>query len=251
MRSKARSISRGRAARRRHDRHSIADFFSLLQKIRDGMDVKKYWFDYCSRYPVTQSQAQVVWGMIESEYAAHSGLYHDLNHIADLLSLLLVLPPGVKPVHCASMEFAIIFHDAVYHSWSSSNERLSAEFAEFCLERLGLIGGDVISGFARPFPEEVGGLILSTTHKELAVDEDQRLMCDLDLFSLSGSWDQFQANSYKIRREFFWVSDEEFEKNRSEFFKGLLKRPSIYQTEFFKMRFEASAKLNLSRVIRG
>lgn len=55
-----------------------------------------------------------------------------------------------------------------------------------------------------------------------------------------------------IREEFFWASNEVYKEGRKKFLERFLdteKRPSIYCTEFFKQRYESSARKNLEASI--
>ena len=62
--------------------------------------------------------------------------------------------------------------------------------------------------------------------------------------------DEFARYDAAIRQEYAWVSAEAYRAGRSKVLQSFLDRDRIYQTEFFRNRYEEKARENLQRVIK-
>ena len=92
-------------------------------------------------------------------------------------------------------------------------------------------------------------LILTTKHREadLIQRNDEMYIIDVDLSILGKPREEFDEYERNIRKEYEWVSDEQFKENRSAILKRFIARPSIYYTDFFREKYEEQAKSNLER----
>jgi predicted metal-dependent HD superfamily phosphohydrolase len=84
-----------------------------------------------------------------------------------------------------------------------------------------------------------------------AVDDDARLVVDIDLSILGQDelvYDQFERS---VREEYKWVPWFLYRRKRTEILRGFLDRESIYATEPFRQRYETAARTNLERAIRA
>lgn len=164
--------------------------------------------------------------------------YHNLEHIHDcLLQMdaarhLLRRPPET--------ELAIWFHDAIYDPRGSDNEELSARLAEAELR-----AAEVNETVAR----RIGDLIRVTAHANEVLMGDAAVLCDVDLTILGAEPEHFERYDAAIRREYDWVPDVAYRRGRTKVLARFLARPYIYFTLFFQERFEAQARVNLSRAI--
>ncbi|MGI8818216.1 MAG: N-methyl-D-aspartate receptor NMDAR2C subunit, partial [Gemmatimonadales bacterium] len=59
----------------------------------------------------------------------------------------------------------------------------------------------------------------------------------------------FAEFEQRIRQEYAWVPEPVYRSARIEILEGFLARRSIYQTEFFRDRYEAQARANLARIL--
>ncbi|MDB6112607.1 MAG: hypothetical protein JWR69_4357 [Pedosphaera sp.] len=171
-------------------------------------------------------------------YAEPHRAYHDFKHIQDCLGEF-----GAAS-HLAAdkeaIEMAIWYHDAVYDSRAKDNEEQSADLAEKAGKTAGL---------PSMFLARVRELILATKHVTPPEDMDAALLVDVDLSILGQSAGKFDEYENQIRREYAWVENEAFRAGRSTILKSFLQRPSIYWTEFFREKYEKSARENLARSI--
>jgi predicted metal-dependent HD superfamily phosphohydrolase len=83
----------------------------------------------------------------------------------------------------------------------------------------------------------------------LSRDPDTQLLCDVDLSILGRAPDVFDDFERRIREEYDWVPEPVYRTSRSEILSGFLQRHFIYQTDFFRERYEATARANLERLL--
>jgi len=138
-----------------------------------------------------------------------------------------------------AVEMAIWFHDIIYDVPTVDNERRSAEYF------MDLTRGRVDAAFAR----NVFDMILITTHQESPVRDDDRYLVDVDLSSFGLPWDEFKRDSEHVRGEFADRTDKEFYSTHIMFMQSLVDRPHFFSTEFFRARYENSARKNVARLI--
>jgi predicted metal-dependent HD superfamily phosphohydrolase len=164
--------------------------------------------------------------------------YHDVGHLRDALARLDEAP--TPDVERDLVEAALWFHDVVYDPRAPDNEERSAAWATRALGALGM---------PRAVIEDVARLVLLTRHDSPASDPAGRLLCDIDLWILGGTPLEFDAYDRDIRAEFAWVPEDAYRDARREVLGAFLRRQPLYQTEYFRRRYEAAARANLRRAI--
>ncbi len=178
-----------------------------------------------------------VWQDLIRHYAEPHRRYHTASHLAyclqqlDLAKSLMEDPEAV--------EMAIWFHDVVNNPDAHDNEQRSEELFERAAG----------SYFEQGFVNKVSALILATAHREVPHNLDERFICDIDFSSFGFPWEQFLWDCDAIRAEQAKSPDELFYAAKLKFLKGLLKRPTIFLTEFFHARYESTARDNIQRYI--
>lgn len=159
--------------------------------------------------------------------------YHTLEHVHELLALLGEFELDDRD----SVEAAVWFHDAIYDTWAGDNEARSAELAATALRDMRF-----------PRIEAVRAMINATaTHDARELTRDGRLFLDADLSILGAPPERYRAYADAIRAEYSWVPDAKFAAGRAAILRRLLERPSIYQTEAMRARFEEQARANVAR----
>jgi predicted metal-dependent HD superfamily phosphohydrolase len=172
-------------------------------------------------------------------YAEPRRAYHTAEHIRDCLAQFDLSSNAAQ--RADEIEAAIWFHDAVYQPGGSDNEDRSAEWARTALAE---------SGVPPEAAERVAGLVLVTRHLTAPSEPDAALICDIDLSIFGRSPDVFDEFERRIRREYAWVPEPVYRSARTEILEGFLQRRFIYQTNYFRQRYEVQARQNLERVIR-
>jgi predicted metal-dependent HD superfamily phosphohydrolase len=165
--------------------------------------------------------------------------YHTLDHISDCFKeLKQALAAGVHVDDEEALRFAIWFHDYVYETNPpAANEELSAEAAYEAAIRL---------GHSEEFAQKVKRLIIVTKHDPInhpPMTNDEKLILDIDLATLAV--DDFAGNTALVRLEYAHVPDAMFKPGRRAILAGFLNRPSIYNLDYFKNKYEAKARTNL------
>jgi predicted metal-dependent HD superfamily phosphohydrolase len=164
--------------------------------------------------------------------------YHDASHVnACLAELDRVRDQLERP---NEVELAFWFHDAIYDTHSPDNEKRSAEWAQqVCLD----------GGLGSAAADRVYALIIATRHGETKLQGDSALLVDIDLSILGRNPELFDRYEEQIRCEYEWVPIEVFRSRRVEILEQFLARERLYQTESFRVRYEAQARENIRRSI--
>jgi predicted metal-dependent HD superfamily phosphohydrolase len=171
-------------------------------------------------------------------YRTPARAYHNIRHVEYCLrEFAAVSRMAANP---AAVEAAIWFHDAVYNSKAAWNEEKSAAVAAKMLHEMGVGSRSCAS---------VRKLILITRHTCTPRTTDGRIIADIDLAILASKPSVFDHYERGVRNEYIWVEDSVFVSKRADFLKALLSRKRIYSTDFFRTRYEARARKNLSRSV--
>jgi predicted metal-dependent HD superfamily phosphohydrolase len=179
-----------------------------------------------------------VFAHLANAYTEPSRTYHNAGHIQDCLSQLdLSRELAQRP---DEVETAIWFHDAVYQPGALDNEDRSARLAEISL---------VACAVPLESARRVGDLILTTRHLTVPQDPDAQLLCDIDLSILGREPGTFEGFERRIRQEYAHVPDPLYRRERAAVLARFLRRSVLYQTEFFRVRYEQQARINLSHVL--
>jgi predicted metal-dependent HD superfamily phosphohydrolase len=176
-----------------------------------------------------------------ARYAEPHRAYHTLDHVAGCLHWLDEVRPLLARPN--EVEWAIWFHDAVYDPRRADNEERSAALAAGALRAAG-VGKDEV--------ERVADLIRLTAHQTQTVDlkGDAALVCDIDLAILGAEPAAFDAYDDAIRREYAWVPEDIFRRERARVLAGFVARRRIYQTSHFNNALEQRARANLAATIQ-
>lgn len=170
-----------------------------------------------------------------TSYAEPHRAYHTAQHIDECLAQLdRVRASCERP---ALVELALWFHDAVYDTHRTDNELRSAEWVTHELAAAGAPAAN---------SDAVRALILVTCHNAAANDIDAQLVTDIDLSILGAPRERFIEYESQVRREYEWVPDGVFRRERGKLLRHFLQRPSIYATDFFRDALENAARENLT-----
>jgi len=173
-------------------------------------------------------------------YSERNRHYHTAQHIEAMLRHFDLTADLAE--HSNEVELAIWFHDAIYKPFSSSNEKDSAEWAkEFLAD----------NNYDENVIDRVYKLIMATQHEGVVGHRDEKLIVDIDLTILGTPkhvYDEFERN---VRKEYRWVPSFIYRNKRKQLLKSFLAQDSIYHLEYFKDKFEDTARENINRVINA
>lgn len=176
---------------------------------------------------------------LQAAYAQPQRYYHTQQHLQECLTLLTdVEHLAAQP---AELALALYFHDAVYEPQAHDNESQSAAWAiqvlTQCHAPLTLIS-------------RIQQLIMATQHHQIAADDnDGQLLLDIDLAILGQEPTRFNEYEQQIRQEYLWISEQDYRMGRAKVLTGFLQRESIYQSDYFRKRFEQQARLNIQTAL--
>lgn len=204
---------------------------------RSGALDQSRWLALWSRLGA-RSSGTSTFARLAAAYAEPGRVYHSTEHIQDCLAELDQVPGLAR--NRDEVEAAIWFHDAVYLPGGSDNEEQSAELARAELSAAGVPADSV---------HRIAQLVIATEHRALPTDPDAQLVCDIDLSILGREPSIFDEFERRIRREYAWVPDSTYRRERSAVLSRLLRRSAIYQTQFFRHRYEATARANIDRLL--
>ena len=158
--------------------------------------------------------------------------YHTLDHISQILLLGRDLQLTDEQI------LGIWFHDAVYDPHSSTNEVDSADLAVKMLNA---------ANYAETSIAIVRQIVLDTEKHRPTVPESE-LVIDLDLSFLALPWKDYEWNRANIRKEYHWLSEDDYHAGLRDFLHTALGRERLFWTEW-GARLEACARSNLQRAL--
>lgn len=202
------------------------------------INLKQRWLNFAGEI-LPQAQCQLLWDDIHAGYTEPGRAYHNLEHIADVLSHFDRV--RVYSDDPDLIEMAIWFHDLIYVIGSHSNEADSAAVAVKRLKEAGWADEDGLLAIQQ--------YILETQHKAPASTADGALLCDIDLAILGSEPDRFWRYEREIRAEYKPVPWQNYRTGRAQVLRTFLDRPKIYQTDLFHDRYDVVARRNLARSI--
>ncbi len=164
--------------------------------------------------------------------------YHTVKHLADCLENYEQVKH--QAIDADNIALALWFHDAIYQPMRNDNELASAQWAmQFMRE----------ANLSTQRMQAIHALIMATQHNVVPTDHDQQLLVDIDLSILGSSPDRYDQFEHDVRNEYRWVPGFIFRKKRKEILQSFLDRDRIYLNDYFFLRFEQSARENLSRTV--
>lgn len=180
-----------------------------------------------------------VYGRLAKLYGESHRRYHTFDHIWHCLeefdgATLLAEDPD-------SVELGLWFHDAIYRPGAPDNERRSANLFRQCAagcEDLAL-------------QRQVGELIMATTHRKPLERRDEQLIADIDLSGFGLAWEAFERDGQRVRAEFPEVDDSRYYPGFLRFLRGLQERSTFFYTDYFRRRYERTARANLRRLVES
>ncbi|TAA38479.1 HD domain-containing protein [Pseudoxanthomonas winnipegensis] len=193
-----------------------------------------------AQLPPAQRQA------LEQAYATPPRAYHSIDHVQEVLRQFDAVAQGPGWRQPREVQWAALYHDAIYVAGRGDNEARSAQLAQAHLEQWPQPGVDVA--------RVVELIELTARHGALSpgdVDAEAALFLDCDMAILGAAPEVFDAYDRGIASEYAGVVPGFiFRRKRRQFLKDLLQRERIYLSDFFHARLDAAARANLRRATR-
>lgn len=186
-----------------------------------------------------QGNAHQVFNNLVMRYSEPHRAYHTFAHIRHCLGEFEQVRH--LATNSDTVELALWYHDAIYDTKAKDNEERSAALAVKMVRNASLPDN---------LGQSVANLITATKHTTAPTNPDVQLLVDIDLSILGQSKEIFDEYERQIRKEYEWVSENEFITGRLAILKSFLDRPFIYSTEFFRKKYENIARKNLERSVK-
>ncbi|MBO1351093.1 MAG: hypothetical protein EBE86_028690 [Hormoscilla sp. GUM202] len=177
----------------------------------------------------------VFWELVNAAYSSDDRFYHGLAHVKYMLDA--IAPWESQANNYPAIQLATWFHDAIYNPKAKDNEEKSAAYAAKVLKRLKISSSTI---------DAVTQMILKTKHHQADPEDiDSQILLDADLAILGEDESSYRFYAKGIRREYAWLSSEEYRSGRIDVLKKLLQRPRIYLTAQMFEQQEAKARQNM------
>ncbi len=196
------------------------------------------WESLLQPFQVEQEIGQKVLLDLFQAYSSAGRHYHTLEHIEEVLATINNLRSLSQ--NYAAIEFAAWFHDAIYNPKAKDNEEKSAEYAVNILKALHIPSLTI---------EAVYSLIIKTKHHKNIDSIDSKIFLDADLSILGASTAKYRKYAQLIRKEYLWLSPEEYRTGRQQVLQSFLERQRIYSTEKMFLDLEQQARQNIREEI--
>lgn len=202
------------------------------------MNLQDRWMETCQQLGIVVDQTIFI--KLVNHYSQAHRHYHTLQHLEECFSYFdLVKEQATMP---AAIEMALWLHDVIYDVKSPNNEQNSASWAVTCLQQLKL---------EQQYIDKIYQLIMVTAHQAAAKTQDEKIMVDVDLAILGAKPQRFAEYQQQIRKEYSWVPYFLYKIKRKAILKSFLERPVIYQTATLHNLLEKSARVNLTKAVKG
>jgi predicted metal-dependent HD superfamily phosphohydrolase len=199
------------------------------------LELERAWHELAEPYHCRMTRSAFLEGII-NRYAEPGRAYHTLRHIGEVLHVIEEYRDRLADYDAVA--FAAWFHDIVYDPRAGDNEERSAILGRRILRRL-QVPSSVIN-------RAVELILMTAAHNTTDSSFDARLFIDADLSILGAVPERYEEYRRDIRREYSWLSDEEYRNGRAKVIEGFLNRPRIFQTDELFERLEVRARKNLT-----
>jgi predicted metal-dependent HD superfamily phosphohydrolase len=179
---------------------------------------------------------------LRNAWSANHRRYHDLEHLADCLRELD--RASTEPRTADIAEFALWYHDAIYEPRARDCEERSAALLREDAASLDVPQDRALAAAA---------CVRATAHLAGAAPSEPAadLVVDIDLSILGRDVLRFMEFEYAVAEEYAGVPPATYFLARGRFLSALLASPSIFRTNHFRERFEATARTNIAAVLRS
>jgi len=175
---------------------------------------------------------------LKSRYSETHRKYHNVSHIKSVLFELAAAKHIAEDYE--AIELSLWFHDAIYNSFSKTNEKDSANLAVSFVSD---------NGGSKELQQTVFSLVMATEHNFVPQINDQKLIVDIDLSILGSAETRYMKFEDAIRKEYKYVPWFLFKKKRIKLLQYFLSRESIYSTEYYIDSLEKQARRNIESAI--
>lgn len=160
-----------------------------------------------------------------------------LRHLTDAIDAVEALgADALATLDVPALQWAALFHDAVYDPTVSGNEAASADLA---------VAEAVELGWPPDRCDTVHRLIMATAHHRPAV-LDEQVLTDADLAILGADPTDYAAYVQGVRAEYAHLTPDEWHRGRSAVLRTLLDADPLFHTPAMRAAHQARARANMT-----
>lgn len=202
------------------------------------MKLEKTFNSLLSNYTSDNQKIDQFWNEIELRYSEEHRYYHTMTHLEDLLTELEEVKSDFD--NYEAVLFALFYHDIVYDATNSNNEEDSAKIAS---ERMSQLEIDAET------KQLCYDIILATKSHEKLTNRNINLFTDADLSILGKEAHRYENYFSNVRKEYSVYSKFMYKRGRVKVLKSFLGQEQIFKTDYFRHKYESTAKTNILREI--
>lgn len=196
------------------------------------------WHQLMRRQNAPAQYIVPLWREIVTAYNGPNRHYHNLQHLVDLFTQADQFRTNIEDFD--TFELSIWYHDIIYQCLRKDNEEKSAIFAKYRLEAIKYPRKKLVRCYNQINATKLHQL---TTQS----DADTAWLLDFDLSILGQKWSDYLEYTQAVRKEYSIFPTFLYKRGRKKVLKQLLERDQLFNTPFYKDRFELLAKENLQR----
>jgi predicted metal-dependent HD superfamily phosphohydrolase len=166
--------------------------------------------------------------------------YHNWEHVENCLAELEQINKEHLFEDNLLVALALFYHDSRYEPLEKDNEERSAERAFIDLLAL---------KFKENATQKVYDLIMLTKHSSECAYFSGQVLMDIDIAILGKDYSTFEKYEKDIRAEYTSVTDTDYKIERIKVLVSFLKKKCIYQTKYFRDKYEESARSNILKIM--
>lgn len=179
-----------------------------------------------------------MWQDIVVAYSKKERHYHNLEHIDFVVNLLLEKKDIINDI--TSTLLSAFYHDYVYDTKQKDNELKSAEYV---YNKLVLIGFEIEKA------KKCYDMIIATKEHNQSLCSDTNYLTDADLAILGQDRDIYCNYADCIRKEYYFVENYVYNRERIKVLDFFLKKKFIFKTFDFREKYELKARENIANEI--
>ncbi|WP_159799992.1 hypothetical protein [Flavobacterium sp. MK4S-17] len=198
--------------------------------------IKDIFYELLGVYTKDKSLIQKLWAEIETNYTSRARHYHTLQHLENIFKELCECYDEISDWD--TILFSLFYHDVIYNSSKKDNEEKSVDVAVKCLLQINYHSHRI---------DLCCQEIMATKSHTINDNYDVNLFTDADLSILGYSWEKYEEYYKQVRKEYSIYPDFLYKPGRKKVLQHFLDMESIFKTEFFKNKYENTARTNIQK----
>lgn len=186
-----------------------------------------------------QGDPKEVYDQLLSMYSEEQRWHHGMAHLAYCLNKFGLIKQYLA--NPGEAEMALWMHEAFYNPRARDNEERSADFASKVLGKA-MLKAKFVNG--------VVSRVQATDHRTAPRNTDTKYVVDIDKAILGEAPLVYVEYKGDIRQEYIFYAPEVFREGRITALEKFSERHKIFDTDFFRKRFENSARENISAELK-